>query len=288
MVDLVAATRTSASTAVGASPRGSLALLKLSRCRAALHGPRLRDSGRREGGRCAGALAPADAAAGAVGAANVGRGRRSRAARVGAHAGGAGTGRAASLDRRNDAGLRRRASRPTRSLPRRGCWARSSPAGRSSPCWQRRSLSRWRSGSAATRIPASTSVSQIDPAAGARGRRGRGRDRAQHRRFPSSASSSCSSSRAGSRSSRVRARSPSGSAGRTRARSQLRFRCVRWGNYLLGDIRLRGRDRLGLSSWEQQFRPPARAAGLPARRRRSGSSCCPPRPSRRRATRSRG
>ena len=38
MVDLVAATRTSASTAVGASPRGSLALLKLSRCRAALHG----------------------------------------------------------------------------------------------------------------------------------------------------------------------------------------------------------------------------------------------------------
>ena len=38
IVDLVAATRTSASTAVGASPRGSLALLKLSRCRAALQG----------------------------------------------------------------------------------------------------------------------------------------------------------------------------------------------------------------------------------------------------------
>ena len=36
MVDLVAATRTSASTAVGASPRGSLALLKLSRARAAV------------------------------------------------------------------------------------------------------------------------------------------------------------------------------------------------------------------------------------------------------------
>ena len=35
-VDLVAATRTSPSTAVGASPRGSLALLKLARCRAAL------------------------------------------------------------------------------------------------------------------------------------------------------------------------------------------------------------------------------------------------------------
>jgi len=38
IVELVAATRTSASTAVGASPRGSLALLKLSRCRAALAG----------------------------------------------------------------------------------------------------------------------------------------------------------------------------------------------------------------------------------------------------------
>jgi len=37
-VDLVAATRESTSTAVGASPRGSLALLKLSRCRAALAG----------------------------------------------------------------------------------------------------------------------------------------------------------------------------------------------------------------------------------------------------------
>jgi MoxR-like ATPase len=37
-VDLVAATRSSPSAAVGASPRGSLALLKLARCRAALHG----------------------------------------------------------------------------------------------------------------------------------------------------------------------------------------------------------------------------------------------------------
>ncbi len=37
-VDLVAATRTSASIAVGASPRGSLALLKLSRAKAALSG----------------------------------------------------------------------------------------------------------------------------------------------------------------------------------------------------------------------------------------------------------
>jgi MoxR-like ATPase len=38
IVAIVAATRASGSTAVGASPRGSLALLKLSRCRAALAG----------------------------------------------------------------------------------------------------------------------------------------------------------------------------------------------------------------------------------------------------------
>jgi MoxR-like ATPase len=38
MVDIVAATRSSQSVQVGASPRGSLALLKLSRCRAALAG----------------------------------------------------------------------------------------------------------------------------------------------------------------------------------------------------------------------------------------------------------
>jgi MoxR-like ATPase len=37
-VDVVTATRSSESTAVGASPRGSLALLKLARCRAALSG----------------------------------------------------------------------------------------------------------------------------------------------------------------------------------------------------------------------------------------------------------
>ncbi len=38
IVELVGATRSSGSTAVGASPRGSLALLKLSRCKAALSG----------------------------------------------------------------------------------------------------------------------------------------------------------------------------------------------------------------------------------------------------------
>jgi MoxR-like ATPase len=38
IVDIVAATRVSVSTTVGASPRGSLAVLKLARCKAAMSG----------------------------------------------------------------------------------------------------------------------------------------------------------------------------------------------------------------------------------------------------------
>ena len=34
---------------------------------------------------------------------------------------------------------------------------------------------------------------------------------------------------------------------------ELRVRCERWGNYQVGDIRLRARDRLGLVAWEQQL-----------------------------------
>lgn len=34
----------------------------------------------------------------------------------------------------------------------------------------------------------------------------------------------------------------------------LTFRCARWGNYVLGDVRVRGRNRLGLEVWEQRFR----------------------------------
>ncbi len=33
----------------------------------------------------------------------------------------------------------------------------------------------------------------------------------------------------------------------------LRVRCVRWGNFAVGDIRLRARDRLGLLVWEQRL-----------------------------------
>jgi len=34
---------------------------------------------------------------------------------------------------------------------------------------------------------------------------------------------------------------------------ELRLRCVSWGNYQVGDIRLRARNRLGLLAWEQQL-----------------------------------
>lgn len=39
-------------------------------------------------------------------------------------------------------------------------------------------------------------------------------------------------------------------------RVELTLRAARWGNHLLGDIRLRGRDRLGVEAWEQQFWQP--------------------------------
>ena len=69
VVDVVGATRESAKVEVGASPRGSLAVMKLARAHAALVGARVRDARRREGGGRAGARAPAGAAHRAVGAA---------------------------------------------------------------------------------------------------------------------------------------------------------------------------------------------------------------------------
>ena len=81
MVDVVAATREAQSIQVGASPRGSLALLKLVPLPRGAARARLRDARRRQVRRRAGARAPADAPARAVGAARLGRGRRARAAR---------------------------------------------------------------------------------------------------------------------------------------------------------------------------------------------------------------
>ena len=80
-VDIVAATRTSQSAAVGASPRGSLALLKLCPLPGRAAGPRLRAPGRREGHRRSRARTSPRSAPRAVGAEDHRRGRRRRSAR---------------------------------------------------------------------------------------------------------------------------------------------------------------------------------------------------------------
>ncbi len=57
--------------------------------------------------------------------------------------------------------------------------------------------------------------------------------------------------RARARLGRARALAAARLGGRTD--DQLRLRCARWGNYRIGDIRLRARDRLGLLTWETRL-----------------------------------
>ena len=45
---------------------------------------------------------------------------------------------------------------------------------------------------------------------------------------------------------------------------ELKLRCARWGNYEIGDVRLRARDRLGLTIWESRVDREAAPARLPA------------------------
>jgi uncharacterized protein (DUF58 family) len=45
---------------------------------------------------------------------------------------------------------------------------------------------------------------------------------------------------------------------------ELRLRCVRWGNYDVGDVRLRARDRLGLLVWEERLDRTTRLRVYPA------------------------
>ena len=78
IVALVGATRDSPSVQVGASPRGTLALMKLCACEGAARRSRLRGARRRQGGRGPRARPPTCAAARAVGAARPTRGRRAR------------------------------------------------------------------------------------------------------------------------------------------------------------------------------------------------------------------
>ena len=88
VVELVRGTRESASVAVGSSPRGSLALLKLSRCRAALAGRDFVTPDDVKAVAQPGARSPARAQAGALGAAAHRCGRGAGGARLGADASG--------------------------------------------------------------------------------------------------------------------------------------------------------------------------------------------------------
>jgi uncharacterized protein (DUF58 family) len=45
---------------------------------------------------------------------------------------------------------------------------------------------------------------------------------------------------------------------------ELRLRCTRWGNYDVGDLRVRARDRLGLLAWEDRFDRSTRLKVYPA------------------------
>ena len=217
IVDLVTATRTSTSTAVGASPRGSLAVLKLARCKAALAG---RDFVTPEDVKAVavpGARAPADAEARALGAAARRRGHRPRAARDRADAGC--RSRRAPMRPTSEAlavAPRDGVRRPRRGLPLRRARAAAARAGRAGAA-RSRCRSRSGSGSRARRevrvrvdVERATALEQdeldveLTVSSETPGRAARARARRR---------------RTGSRWCRARARSRCGSAGRTSGRS---------------------------------------------------------------------
>ena len=147
IVDLVTATRTSASTTVGASPRGSLAVLEARALQGGARRPRLRHARGRQGRRRARARPPADAEARALGAAARGRGHRPRAARDRADAGGRSRGARAGVRlRRGEASPSPRVTAYA-GLAGSSCSPPSACAVRSWPCWRCRSRCRSRSAS---------------------------------------------------------------------------------------------------------------------------------------------
>ena len=224
-------------------------------------GARLRHPGRREGRRRAGARAPADAEAGALGAAGLRRRRRPRGAR-------------AACPRpppkrphrqRNDAlGVAARDGvRGARgALPLRR--ARDPAARAGGPRGAVRAAARARAGARA----AAGGAGLAHARAADRARAGRARARARRR-----LGAAGRAARAPARPPRRASRSSPGERAlslrlgwedeRTIA---LRLRCARWGNYQVGDLRLRARDRLGLLGWEAQARPADAPARLPAPR----------------------
>ena len=187
IVELVGATRASASAAVGASPRGSLAAAQALALPSRARRPRLRHAGRRQGGCSPGARAPARAQAGVVGAAR----RRPRTSSA----------TSSTPCRRRRPRTSRPRRDPSRVAARRGVRGAGGPraAGRAGP-----SPSRARGARRAVRGRAGARArDERPPELGLWLTLGRARDRGRRRRgelstlnaAPSSGSRSCSRSR---------------------------------------------------------------------------------------------
>ncbi len=262
---------------VGASPRGSLALLKLSRCRAALAG---RDYVTPDDVKAIAVPALAHRLTlrpGAVGAADLGRGRRARAARRGADAG-----RPRISRRPGDAAT----ATPKLTALRRALGARAADGARlraapsSSPS-PRRSCSRSGSGLALAAPPRLTVVGWSSPS------------RARARRRARSTRSRLVESETRRRPARPLRAAPRRAERRRRAptRSRCSFAAARERRELDAQPPTssasaatcsarpssRARDPLGFLVWEQTVPTTARAARLPARARRCSVSLQPAR-----------
>ena len=244
IVDLVAATRASQRLAVGASPRGSLALLKLARAKAALAG---RDFVVPEDVKAIAIPALAHRLTlrpGALGAARARRGRRRRGARDGADAAGRGRPRSRWMTRFVSPRLAA-VRRPRRGRVARGPRARARRAGRGRGAVRARRrcgrCARARSGgpgdaacsiaSARSRAKTVTATIELSSPSGA--------DRVDvFLPLPARAAAPSSQS----------ARDPTRS--RREQALELRLHCARCGAFALGPLLVRARDRLGFHSWE--------------------------------------
>ena len=250
--------RASRASPVGASPRGSLALLKLSRCRGRSRRARLRHPRRRQGDRGACARAPAAAASPSSGCSGArGEDVVREIARAGADAAGRG--------RRARRGVTPYAS--PRLVPYLGLAALGLIA----------ALALRRAELVVVAAPFALIVAPGCSSQGRRERAARGSTLERERALEGEelvATVELERDRAGRPRSRSTSRSRRRRAGRTaqpvahpaRAGEEreisLTLRCVRWGAVELGEVSLRARDRIGLVGFEGRVRPAVPAPDL--------------------------
>ena len=234
-----------------------------SRCRAALAGRDFVTPGRRQGGRGAGARAPAPPQARAVGAAAQRRGRRPRDARGGADAVGRGRRPPAPAPSRRDA-VRIAAARVVpRSLRRSASSQRSRSGGRSS--WS----SQLRSRSSSRRDCCSRARPRCAAWLHARSRPGRSRETRSWREIELNATTAVDLLELHlvlpDGLAVVEGDNPCacGSHADEERTLPLTLRCERWGSVELGDIRLRARGRDRDALWEGRVRRPHQLSVYP-------------------------